>query len=52
MPETVRLWSELSGIKVAGFRPDREGWIVNDCYYIYQDGGDIYESIRSENKGC
>lgn len=43
MPEVLRLWAELSGVKVSEFRPHLEGWFVNDCYYIYQVGGEIWE---------
>ena len=43
MPETLRLWAELSGHKIREFRPCGEGWIVNDCYYVTQVGGEIHE---------
>lgn len=43
MPECVRLWQELSGVKVGGFLPFRDGWLVNEKYYIFQEGGDIHE---------
>ncbi len=50
MPETLRLWAELSGHKVREFRPFREGYIVDaivnpqeyGLFYIYQVGGDIH----------
>jgi hypothetical protein len=42
--ETVRLWEELSGIKVRELLPYGRGYIVNGTYYIYQVGGDIHES--------
>jgi hypothetical protein len=41
VPETLRLWAEMSGCKVHSSRPHGEGWIVNDRYYIYQEGGNI-----------
>jgi hypothetical protein len=43
VPECVRLWQELSGVKVGGFLPFRDGWLVNEKYYIFQEGGDIHE---------
>ena len=41
MEETLRLWQELSGVKIREFLPHREGWLVNGIYYIYRKGGDI-----------
>jgi len=46
--ETLRLWAEMSGIKILDSRPHRDGWIVNDTYYIRQIGGDIHESKRTD----
>jgi hypothetical protein len=51
VPETVRLWAELSGCKVIEFRPSGDGYIVDamvntqehGLFYIYQVGGDIHE---------
>jgi hypothetical protein len=50
VPETLRLWAELSGHKIREFRPFREGYIVDamvnpqeyGLFYIYQVGGDIH----------
>ena len=41
MPETLRLWAEMSGIKILDSRPHRDGWIVNGRYYVYQEGGNV-----------
>ena len=46
MPETLRMWQELSGVKVREFLPFKDGWIVNGNYYIYQEGGDIHEQRK------
>jgi hypothetical protein len=46
LPQTLKIWAEVSGMKVLNFRPHREGWIVNNIYYIYQTGADIHESKR------
>ena len=49
MPECVRLWQELSGVKVRGFLPFRDGWLVNGRYYIFQKGSDVHEWIIRTN---
>ena len=41
MPETLRLWAEMSGIKILDSRPHRDGWIVNGKFYVYQEGGNV-----------
>lgn len=46
MPETLRLWQELSGVKVREFLPFREGWIVNGVYYVYQIGSEICQESK------
>jgi len=46
MPETLRLWAELSGTKVREFCTWREGWIVNGVHYVYQVGGEIHEQRK------
>ena len=43
MPETVRLWSELSGIKVRQFFLDGDKYVVNGDRLVWQVGGDIHE---------
>jgi len=47
VPQTLKLWAELSGNKVSEFRPHGEGWIVNGTYYIYQVNGDIHEERKN-----
>ena len=50
MPETLRLWAELSGHKIREFRPFEKGYIVDamvntqeyGLFYIYQVGADIH----------
>jgi hypothetical protein len=41
LSEMLRLWAELSGVKILGSRPYREGYLVNEVYYVYQVGADI-----------
>lgn len=43
MPECVRLWQELSGIKVRQFFWDGERYVVNGDRLVWQVGSDIHE---------
>ncbi len=48
MPETLRLWAELSGTKVLDSRPYRDGYLVNGEFYVYQYAGNIVaERLKS-----
>ena len=46
MVETLRLWAEMSGVKILDSRPYGDGWIVNEIYYIYQVDGEIHEQRK------
>ena len=48
MSETIRLWSELSGIEVRQLRPMGDKTLVNGTYLVWQDGADIHQERRHE----